>query len=181
MPFHLARYGQFGYLGLFQAVDAAVYPRNARVVLRTPRGLEIGRVVAPPDDLATHGPADGQILRHITAADDLLAERLARRRDDAFVACQALLAAEGIETPLIDVEHLLDGEKLYFYFLGDPPPQAAEITDRLASTYEAAVEFRKFAETLAEGCGPGCGEEKAGDGGCSSCGGCAVASACGAK
>jgi hypothetical protein len=71
---------------------------------------------------------------------------------------------------------------LFFYFLGDPPQQASEITNRLAETYEAAVEFRKFAETLAEGCGPGCGTEAAmGQGGCATCTSCAVASACGTR
>ena len=38
------------------------------------------------------------------------------------------------------------------------------------TTYEADVQFRKFAETLTEGCGPGCGTEEAkGQGGCDSC------------
>ena len=43
-------------------------------------------------------------------------------------------------------------------------------------------EFRRFADTLSEGCGPGCGTEEAmGQGGCESCTSCAVASACGVK
>jgi hypothetical protein len=56
------------------------------------------------------------------------------------------------------------------------------MTQQLAATYETAVEFRQFAETLAQGCGPGCGTEEAkGQGGCSSCTTCAVASACGSR
>ena len=126
--------------------------------------------------------ADGQILRRMTVQDDLLEARLQRRRHEAFEACQQLLTQASVPAALVDVEHLFDGEGLFFYFLGDPPQQAGEITSRLAATYEAAVEFRKFAETLAEGCGPGCGTEEAkGQGGCASCTSCAVVSACASK
>ena len=182
MGYHLVRYGLMGHVGRFAAVDAVRYPRRARVVVRSQRGLEVGEVLAEP--AASDGPFNpvGQILRRMSVQDDLLAARLERRRHEAFEACHALLQQSGVPAALVDVEHLFDGEGLYFYFVGDPPPQAAEITNRLAVTYEAAVEFRKFADTLAEGCGPGCGTEEAkGQGGCASCTSCAVATACGSK
>ena len=79
-------------------------------------------------------------------------------------------------------DQLLDGARLCFYFLGEVPPEAEMLTAQLAETYETAVEFRRFAETLTEGCGPGCGTEEAmGQGGCESCSSCAVATACGTK
>jgi hypothetical protein len=118
----------------------------------------------------------------MTVQDDLLEARLQRRRHEAFDACNSLLAESSVEAALVDVEQLFDGQGLYFYFLGDPPREAVDVTRRLAETYEAAVEFRKFADTLSEGCGPGCGTEEAkGQGGCATCTGCAVASACGTK
>jgi len=86
-----------------------------------------------------------------------------------------------VPATLVDVEHLFDGQGLFFYFLGEPPAEAARLTQQLAETYETTVEFRQFAETLAEGCGPGCGTAAAmGQGGCESCTTCAVAGACGA-
>jgi cell fate regulator YaaT (PSP1 superfamily) len=182
MGYHVVRYGLLGHIGRFSAVDALRYARRSRVVIRSPRGLEVGEVLAGPDDNQLSGEATGQILRRMSVQDDLLAARLDRRRHEAFAACERLLAEAGVSSALVDVEHLFDGAGLYFYFLGDPPGAAAEITGRLAQTYEAAVEFRKFAETLAEGCGPGCGTEEAkGQGGCESCTSCAVASACGSR
>ncbi|MCA9259028.1 MAG: hypothetical protein KDA61_07505 [Planctomycetales bacterium] len=186
MSHHLVRYGLFGQIGSFQSVDATIYRRRDRVVVRSPRGLETAEIVAAPslEDVATAFPErqilpDGQILRRMTVEDDLLAERLGRRRDEAFQACQQLLLQAGVEASLVDVEHLLDGENLFFYFLGEPPAKATEITASLAQTYETAVEFRQFAQTLAEVCGPGCGTEEAkGQGGCDDCAGCAVAQAC---
>ena len=43
---HLIRVGAFGQIGRFVAGDGTLYPRAARVVLRTHRGLEIGEVLA---------------------------------------------------------------------------------------------------------------------------------------
>lgn len=182
MGYHLVRYGLMGHVGRFSAVDAVRYPRRTRVVVRSPRGLEVGEVLAEPETGDGQFTAIGQVLRRMSVQDDLLEARLDRRRHEAFEACRSLLEENGVPAALVDVEHLFDGEGLFFYFVGDPPPQATEITSRLAETYEAAVEFRKFADTLEEGCGPGCGTEEAkGQGGCVSCTSCAVASACGVK
>lgn len=182
MGFHVVRYGLLGHVGHFTSADALRYPRRSRVIIRSRRGVEVGEVLAQPEDHTPSVEADGQILRRMTVQDDLLEARLHRRRHEAFEACQQLLAEAKAPAALVDVEHLFDGEGLFFYFLGDPPREASEVTQRLAATYETAVEFRKFAETLAEGCGPGCGTEEAkGQGGCSTCTSCAVASACGTR
>ncbi len=182
MGYHVVRYGLLGHVGRFSAVDAVRYGRRSRVVVRSPRGLEIGEVLAGPDDNHLSGDPTGQILRRMSVQDDLLEARLERRRHEAFSACEQLLADAGVSAALVDVEHLFDGEGLFFYFLGDPPQAAADVTRRLAETYEAAVEFRKFVDTLTEGCGPGCGTEEAkGQGGCESCTSCAVVAACGTR
>ena len=72
---------------------------------------------------------------------------------------------------LVDVEHLFDGQSLFFYFLGDTTPELDALTGELAEIYEAQVQFRKFTDTLTAGCGPGCGteeaEQAARSGGCS--------------
>ena len=169
-----------GQVGRFASVDAVRYPRRSRVVVRTRRGLEIGEVLAPPEGDGDPVLADGQILRGMTVEDELLHARLEKHRQEAYEACAALLAEHGLPAVLLDVEHLLDGQGLYFYFLGDVPPEAERLTRLLADEYEATVEFRKFSDTLANGCGPGCGTVEAmGRGGCESCTTCALASSCG--
>lgn len=172
-----------GQVGRFSAVEAVLFPRRSRVIVRTRRGLEIGEVLSSPeegDDAATF--ADGAILRGMTLEDDLLQSRLEKHRQQAYQACVELLDAQGISTVLVDVEHLFDGQGLFFYFLGEAPANLESLTAQLAETYEAKVQFRKFTETLIEGCGPGCGTDEAkGQGGCESCTSCAVASACGTR
>lgn len=172
-----------GQIGRFAAVDAVCYPRRSRVVVRTRRGLEMGEVLCAPDE-GDDGRefADGELLRGVTVQDELLQARLERHRQEAYAACSAMLADSGVSAVLVDVEHLFDGQGLFFYFLGDVTPELEAYTGRLAETYEAKVQFRKFTETLIEGCGPGCGtDEVKGRGGCDSCTSCAVAGACGTK
>jgi cell fate regulator YaaT (PSP1 superfamily) len=179
--FHLVRVGAMGQVGRFAAVDAVRYRRHNRVIVRTRRGLEIGQVLSPPDDRYDDRQfADGDILRGMTVQDELLSARLEKNRREAYEACAAVLAENGVPAVLVDVEHLFDGQGLFFYFLGELDSELEAFCDRLAAAYETKVQFRKFTETLIEGCGPGCGtDEVKGRGGCESCSSCAVANACG--
>jgi hypothetical protein len=72
---------------------------------------------------------------------------------------------------------------LYFYFLGEVTPALEAVTEELATAYETKVQFRRFAETLTHGCGPGCGTDQAQGSGCSdgACTSCALAGACASK
>ena len=180
---HLIRVGAMGQVGRFLAVDAVLYPRHSRVIVRTRRGLEIGEVLAATKNGGDgRAFADGEILRGMTVEDELLQARLEKHRQEAYQACAALLAEHRVSAALVDVEHLFDGQGLFFYFLGEVTPELEAYTSRLAETYEAKVQFRKFTETLIEGCGPGCGtEEVKGRGGCETCTSCAVAGACGTR
>ncbi|HZZ28727.1 MAG TPA: PSP1 C-terminal domain-containing protein [Pirellulales bacterium] len=180
---HFVRVGLMGHVGRFTSVDAVAYPRASRVIVRTSRGLETGEVLGPAEESAARGAGDGSILRGMTVEDELLISRLEKNRQKALEACTQRLAERRISATLFDVEHLFDGRSLFFYFLGEVTPEIEAITTELAEVYDAAAEFRKFSETLATGCGPGCGtEEAAGHGGCTLCAtACAVAGACGTK
>lgn len=179
--FHLVRVGLQGRVGRFTSPDATRFPRGSRVIVRTERGLETGDVLAPPTAERDWGDADGTLLRGMTVEDQLLEARLGKNREEALEACAARIRELQLPVVLMDVEHLFDGQTLYFYFLGPALPELEGLTTELAENYEAQVQFRKFTETLTAGCGPGCGTEEGG--GCGdSCGsGCAVAGACGTR
>jgi len=180
MGYHLVRYSLLGQVGRFVSADSTRYTRHSRVIVRSVRGLEIGEVLAEPAPTDTVADSQGQILRRMTIEDELLEARLEKHRHEAFEACSAILSEHRVPAALVDVEHLFDGKGLFFYFLGDVPPEVEHLTQQLAETYETTIEFRQFAKTLEEGCGPGCGTEEAkGQGGCDNCTSCAVAAACG--
>jgi len=173
---YLIQVGAMGAIGRFAAVDWSAYRRGDRVICRTLRGLEVGRVMSAADGAA--GEQDGELLRRVSIEDQLLISRLERHRDEAFSACERLLAQRELDALLVDVEHLFDGKTVVFYFLGEVDSATQEMTDQLAASYEKTVRFRKFSETLYEGCGPDCGTESAagcGDG----CSNCSASTTCG--
>jgi hypothetical protein len=177
---HFVRVGALGGVGRFIADGGQRYPRGARVVCRTARGLEVGEVLNALET-ADSQPGDGTLLRRITPQDDLLLARLEKNRDEAYRACAARVAERGLPAVLVDVEHLFDGQSLYFYFLGETTPELDALTSELAAVYEAQAQMQKFADTLTAGCGPHCGTEEGGgcgstSGGCSTC-----AVACGTR
>jgi cell fate regulator YaaT (PSP1 superfamily) len=185
------RFGVMGTVARMATAEAQSFARGARVVCRTPRGLEVGEVLSPVDKSATFDaggsqaakPPLGTVLRRMSVEDDLLHSRIEKHKHEAFEACERQLIERGIPAVLLDAEHLFDGQSLLFYFLGETTPELDELTRELGETYDAHVQFSKFAETLTTGCGPGCGTAEAEGSGCGSggCSTCAVLSACGTK
>ena len=173
---HLVRVGLFGNIGRFDSADGARYGRRSQVICRTDRGLEVGEVLAQSDQ---NGEPEGTLLRPFTSEDELLLARILRRKDRAFRACAELVASRGLPVVLMDVEHLFDGQSLYFYFLGEITADVESLISDLTEVYETKVQFRKFTETVINGCGPQCGTEQA-TGGCgtSGCSSCALSGAC---
>lgn len=176
---HYIRVGTLGQVGRFDATSGERFARGHRVVCRTRRGLEVGEVLKAPQGDEAYAPSDGAVLRRVTPEDDLLLARLERDRQAAFEACARLITERKLAATLIDVEHLFDGQSLYFYFLGEVTPEIDALTQDLAAAYEAKVQFRQFADALEHGCGPDCGTEAGG--GCGTeagCASCSIASAC---
>ena len=177
---HLVLVGALGHVGRFAAVNAIRHPRGTRVICRTQRGLEVGRVLGLEE--LGHGASDGSLLRRVGIEDDLLLQRLTQCQTEAYQACVQLLAERGHDAILMDVEQLFDGRSLYFYFLGEVSAEIEALTEELAHTYATRVKFEQFSQLLTEGCGPGCGTAEA-SGGCEdgNCSVCAIRDACATK
>lgn len=175
----MVRVGAFAQIGQFSSEVRLELSSGDRVICRTARGLEVGiylesiaRDIGGDQDLM-----DGVVLRKMTVQDDLLQQRLDKNRQLAIADCQQLVGQIEPDAVLLDAEQTFDGQRLYFYFLGDVSPELERLTDDLAEKYDAKVRFSEFAETLSAGCGPDCGTETAA-GGCGTAGGC---SSCGVK
>lgn len=176
---YLVRVGTMGNVGRFCSTVGERFTRGARVILRTARGLETGDILINHEDCPP-ADADGVILRGMTVEDELLAARQAKNRDAAYEACRRRIDEAGLPVALMDVEHLFDGQNLVFYFLGDTDGLLDDVLAELTELYEAKVQFRKFAEAVENGCGPGCGTDAATGAGCGSCAtGCTLSAACG--
>jgi hypothetical protein len=176
----LARVGVMGYVGRFAAVLPLPVSRGSRVICRTGRGLEVAELLGEVEQVVS-GEVDGTVLRKVTSSDDLLLARIEKHRDDAYLACVALLRERQLDVTLMEVEQLFDGQTLVFYFLGETTPELELITGQLAEEYESKVQFRRFARSVVEGCGPDCGTDEGA--GCSldGCSSCLLANSCAAS
>jgi len=146
--------------------------RGEEVICRTPRGIEMGEVLAETQPEYVQTKNAGKFIRRSGPEDQLLWRQLKLLSVDASVACQAFLQNQGAQDVLIEVEPLIDGRTLYFHFLGEPCVETEHQVQRLSEVYQKKVAASRFAELLEHGCGPGCGtKEKSG---CGTTGGCAV-------
>lgn len=145
---------------------------GAEVLVQTPRGIELGEILAPIRQPPVE-PKSLKIIRELTADDRLLVERLGRHKRDAVRRCQDVLAARGSAAVLLDVDQLFDGNTLILHFLGPVDALDRESTNVVLAEYEAEVRSIRLAELMTHGCGPDCGTEDAEGAGCGSPAGCA--------
>lgn len=175
-----------GTLAYFVNSEALEIDRDLRVVVQSGRGLELAVVKA----LATDGMAQqalaesvGPIVRLASDADDLAHQRIDRLRSEGVTACSQWLIEHGFPEILLDAEVTLDGQRVYFHFLGEVSYELEKATETLVEVFDQATGVRQFTQAVITGCGPTCGSDgsgcssKSGDasGGCVSC---AIKSAC---
>jgi hypothetical protein len=188
MQFYFVRIGALAEVHV--AAGAGGWQREARVIVRTSQGLQLGSVVAGCQP-SLESPGDRQpgpqILRMATAEDELLIRRLERGKRQAVEKCRAALADSGSRSLLLDIDQSLDGGVVVMHFLGGVDAIAESITKTIAEEYETVIRSRHFAKLLRDGCGPDCGtdrgtspegESKQGGCGTGSCSGCGLAVAC---
>src|SRR4051812_43385351 len=117
---YIVRYGQMRFLGEFQGLTDRDHPRGQRVVVRTDRGTELGEVLCRATDRTAaflENPARGDILR-VASAEDLEAEaRQARRQQEGLSTCREFASRRRLQMDLVDVEVILGGERMVFYYL----------------------------------------------------------------
>jgi hypothetical protein len=182
---YLVQYGRPGFVGRFRSDFPDPLARGTAVVVRGPRGLELGTVLVEPADRVTSLPDDGDLLRTATPDDERTAADLTARGRELLDAAQARADELGLPVSLVDAELALDGTSAVLHGLPwgacDASGLFAELSDRFGLPVRlldlARAPVTKDAPEPAAGCGkPDCGS---GSGGCSSCGtggGCSTGS-----
>lgn len=163
----LIRYGAIPEVARFSVPVDLEISRGARVVLRSPRGLEMGLVLQAAPSSSTH-ESELQVDRVATADDEAAYTRNAEECRASFSEWQQRLREWKLELELIDLEWTLDRDKLIFYVLSGRGPETTKLAIFAATIGYAQVEVQPVgAEGLVpiSGGGGGCG---CGDGGCHS-------------
>lgn len=118
---------------------------NAKVVVDTERGTEIGRVVQTPHEVSDADlPAALKPVVRIATDEDLArAEELAAKEREAMPVFREMVAAHKLDMKPVDVEYLLDGDKVVFYFSSDERVDFRELVKDLAARFRARIDMRQ--------------------------------------
>ncbi len=172
----LVRYGAMTWTGYFRyrSNEPLECHHGERVLIETPRGVEVGEVLSP---LTTDPPRNdvgkvikptGELLRKLTSMESF--EHVRRQRDaglqsvvqELLAECSRRIAERGIAVDVVDGEMLFHGKTLVLYFLGTPTDDLGVLASELSQAREFNVIFNSVLEVAAPVASCGCS-----GGGCS--------------
>jgi hypothetical protein len=184
---YLVQYGRSAFVGRFTACAGEPLARGVQVVVRSPRGLELGVVLCEPVPRLAHllGPApDGELLRPATPDDLTNAEHLAGLEQALLAAADRHAAAAQISVTFLDAEVFLDGASAVLHVLAWGDADLTPLLDAVSRELRLTVRLQDAARMPVAkdapepaGCGkPGCGSESSGCSSCATKGGCGTSS-----
>lgn len=139
------RFRNVGKIYYFNPKNYKVKPGD-HVIVETARGVEYGKVVLAPkevaDDQVVHPLKE--VLRVATQDDDDREKYNREREKDAFKICQKKIREHGLEMKLIDAEYTFDNNKVLFYFTADGRIDFRELVKDLASVFRTRIELRQI-------------------------------------
>ncbi|GLV48102.1 PSP1-like protein [Thermus sp. LT1-2-5] len=112
-------------------------PLEAYVVVRTNRGLEVGKVRTPP----RKAREEGEVVRLATKEDLDQAARLRAKAEEAAFYLRARLREERVEAKVLGCDFTLDGRHLLVHYAAAERVNLRRFTRELAGRYDARVEF----------------------------------------
>ena len=139
------RFRNVGKIYYFNPKNYKVKPGD-HVIVETARGVEYGKVVLAPkevaDDQVVHPLKE--VLRVATPDDDDREKYNREREKDAFKICQKKIREHGLEMKLIDAEYTFDNNKVLFYFTADGRIDFRQLVKDLASIFKTRIELRQI-------------------------------------
>ena len=145
---YVVRYGVPRFVAEFSARGRDVYDRGQAVVVRSDRGQEIGEVLCLASTKTREwlgtSESKGQILRLVSDDDRKRADEQVLREREFFRGGKELIEQSRLQMQLVDVEHLLGGERLVFYYVAETRIDFRELVKALAGRFHMRIEMRQI-------------------------------------
>jgi len=144
---YVVRFGSMRQLGVMSSRSGEQYRRGNTVVLRTPRGTELGQVLCEATDDAMaymDKPANGNILRMETGADTSEMAHLSSEKGKNLEICQRLIGESGLPMKLVDVEILLGGERLIVYYVSEDRVDFRDLVKLISTEIQTRIEMHQI-------------------------------------
>ena len=115
------------------------------VIVQTPKGVEMGRVVAAAGQFAAVEPPQPPlpIMRRAGPEDLNRAAYFRSRESDALARCRERISRHGLPMKLLNAEYAFDGSRLTFHFCADGRVDFRDLVRDLASTFRTRIELRQ--------------------------------------
>ncbi len=145
MASYVVRCGAMRTLHIMNA--RSEYRRGMRVIARTPRGLELGEVLAEADEAKLDqldNPPGGTIQREVNQEDENELAHLATKTDSEAETCIRIICELELPMDLVDMERVFGGERIVVYYLSESRVDFRELVKRLAAEFQTRVEMRQI-------------------------------------
>jgi len=119
---------------------------NDYVVVKTARGLELGRVVIAPTQVLASEVTEPlkPVVRKAEPKDIERAQEFEDKEGEALAECGKLIAKLGLPMKLLGAEYNLDGSRLTFFFSATERVDFRELVRQLNSRFKVRVELRQL-------------------------------------
>ena len=116
------------------------------VIVETVRGVEFGKVVMGPKEIADEEVVQPlkPVIRIATEQDRKTEEKNREKEKEAFKICLEKIHKHELEMKLIDAEYTFDNNKLLFYFTADGRIDFRELVKDLAAVFRTRIELRQI-------------------------------------
>lgn len=161
----VVRFGSMRMIGEFPYDGGAKPGCGSKLVVRTPRGVELGEMLTSTCPNAGCGHAvtrkemleyiensggrdypffeDGRVLRVATIDDLNRQSQLEASRPALLKSAREAAASLGLEMKIVDAEPILSGERLTFYFTAEDRVDFRELVRVLSKEHAARIEMRQ--------------------------------------
>jgi cell fate regulator YaaT (PSP1 superfamily) len=147
MARYVVRYGIMRNLGVFSTRGPDKYARSMKVVVRTNRGLEAGEVLCEATEEALKqmpSGSGGQMVRELSADDSNELSHLHSKEREELAACKRHVFDLNLPMELVDIEHILGGERIVVYYLSEDRVDFRELVKNLAGEFQTRIEMRQI-------------------------------------
>jgi cell fate regulator YaaT (PSP1 superfamily) len=142
LPIH---FGKMVYTEYFSTFDASI-KKGESLLIKSERGTEIGTALTPPKPAEQFkGNIFGKVVRHsrITERSKQATLRDGKERELKFIASN-LAKEQSLDMKIQDVEYILGGERVIFYFTSNGRVDFRNLVKSLAGSLHTRIEMRQI-------------------------------------
>ncbi len=114
------------------------------VVVPTKYGNELARVLRREENPSAFGGEIKTVVRKASPADVSRVEENVVKEDRAFETCREKISARGLDMKLVSAHHLLDEQKILFFFTAENRIDFRELVKDLVAVFKMRIELRQI-------------------------------------